>query len=77
MPRNDIRRSVFAPATRPVSFGMLGTYPPTQCGLASFASALRRSLLDGRRGSEVGMVRMLDAADPPTRDRAVAAHRRR
>jgi glycosyltransferase involved in cell wall biosynthesis len=71
MPRNDIRRSVFAPATRPVSFGMLGTYPPTQCGLASFASTLRRSLLDRRQGTEVGIVRMVDTADPTTRDRAV------
>lgn len=42
------------------SFGLLGTYPPTQCGLASFAAALRDGLLAGSPGTEVGVVRMVD-----------------
>jgi glycosyltransferase involved in cell wall biosynthesis len=58
------------PLTRPtadtVSIGMLGTYPPTQCGLASFAGTLRGSLLAQRRGTEVGIVRMVGDGDPPT-----------
>ncbi len=47
---------------RYASFGLLSTYPPTQCGLASFAASLRGSLLAGRPGAEVGVVRMVDRA---------------
>jgi len=45
------------------SFGLLSTYPPTQCGLASFAASLRESLLASRSGTRVGVVRMLDEPD--------------
>lgn len=44
-----------------VSFGMLSTYPPTACGLATFAQALATHLRAG--GAEVGIVRVLDAPD--------------
>jgi glycosyltransferase involved in cell wall biosynthesis len=44
------------------SFGMLTTYPPTQCGLATFAQALVTHLRSG--GTEVGVVRVVDAAEP-------------
>jgi glycosyltransferase involved in cell wall biosynthesis len=43
-----------------ISFGLLGTYPPTQCGLASFAAALRDGLLARHSRAEVGVVRMVD-----------------
>jgi glycosyltransferase involved in cell wall biosynthesis len=45
----------------------LGTYPPTQCGLASFAAALRDSLLAQAPHTEVGVVRMVDGSDSPAR----------
>src|SRR6266568_3709794 len=40
-----------------VTFGFLSTYPPTQCGLASFTASLRASLPDGVAG---GVVRVVD-----------------
>jgi glycosyltransferase involved in cell wall biosynthesis len=47
-------------------FGMLSTYPPTQCGLATFAHALSLHLREA--GAEVGVVQVLDApaTTPPT-----------
>ena len=58
-----IQATVRAPA-RSVSFGLLGTYPPTQCGLATFAASLRSGLLADRPGADVGVVRMLDEPGP-------------
>jgi glycosyltransferase involved in cell wall biosynthesis len=51
-------------SSRCTSFGLLGTYPPTQCGLATFAGSLREGLLAGRPGTEVGVVRMVDEPGP-------------
>lgn len=50
----------------PVSIGVLSTFPPTQCGLATFSSALVQQL--DRGPGTVGVVRVLDepaAAAPP------------
>jgi hypothetical protein len=44
-------------------FGFVSTYPPTQCGLATFAAALRGALLDGT-GDEGRVVRLVDAPEP-------------
>ncbi|MDQ1583835.1 MAG: polysaccharide biosynthesis protein PslF [Microbacteriaceae bacterium] len=45
-----------------MSYGVLSTYPPTQCGLASFSKAL----VDSLRSPDdvVGVVRVLDAREP-------------
>lgn len=58
--------------TAPTRFGMLGTYPPTQCGLASFASSLRSSLRAGRADTEVDIVRIVEYDDKPSGTEVVA-----
>jgi len=44
------------------SFGILSTYPPTPCGLATFAAALARGL--SANGADVSVVRVSDG--PPS-----------
>ena len=46
----------------PTSYGVLSTYPPTQCGLATFAAALVANLPGS--GDQVGVVRVLDEPAP-------------
>ncbi len=46
----------------PASFGFLSSYPPTQCGLATFTAALRAEVEIA--GHETGVVRVLERADP-------------
>ena len=41
-------------------FGILSTYPPTPCGLATFSAALARGL--EANGADVGVVRLADGA---------------
>lgn len=53
-----------------VSFGILSTFPPTQCGLATFSQALVTHLLAG--GADVGVVRVLD--EPATDDQPMVVH---
>ena len=45
-----------------VSFGILGTYPPTQCGLASFSNSLLEALRSDH--DEVGIVAVVDTLSP-------------
>jgi polysaccharide biosynthesis protein PslF len=47
----------------PTSYALLSTYPPTQCGLATFAAALVAHL--PRPGDQVAVVRVLDEPAPP------------
>jgi glycosyltransferase involved in cell wall biosynthesis len=63
--------STFPSSTYPVvsqgfsdtpSFGILSTYPPTACGLATFAAALAKGL--AANGSDVSVVRLSDGPPP-------------
>jgi len=52
------------------SYGILTTYPPTACGLATFSAALARGLLDN--GASVGIVRVNDGTRTPDDPSVVA-----
>ncbi len=41
-----------------LSLGLVGTFPPTQCGIATFTAALHRTLAD--HGGDLGVVELVD-----------------
>ncbi|MEV8517710.1 glycosyltransferase [Dactylosporangium sp. NPDC051484] len=45
-----------------ISYGFLSTYPPTQCGLATFTASLLHALTSPACGDRAGVVRVVEAA---------------
>jgi hypothetical protein len=52
----------------PDSYGFLSTYPPTQCGLATFTASLAVHV---GSAAEVGIVRVVDRFQPDPRPEVV------
>jgi glycosyltransferase involved in cell wall biosynthesis len=61
------RRSLTEPR-KASSVGILSTYPPTQCGIATFSASLTAALSAGTPSLSVGIVRVGQAADPSPPD---------
>ncbi|MEP6658683.1 MAG: glycosyltransferase [Acidimicrobiales bacterium] len=68
MPNSQLLRVSRTTPTRRI--GLLSTYPPKLCGLATFAAALEREL--ARAGHRVDIVRIDDGHDVPAIQRPVA-----
>ncbi|MDT4988676.1 MAG: polysaccharide biosynthesis protein PslF [Micromonosporaceae bacterium] len=56
----------------PTSYCFLSTYPPTQCGLATFTAALRRALVAAGSTDRAHVVRIVDSKITPDRPEVVA-----
>ena len=56
----------------PMSVALVGTYPPTECGLATFASNLRTAIAERSSGWRAAVVRVLDRDEPVPSGEVVA-----
>ena len=56
-----------------VRIGLVGTYPPTRCGIATFTRSLATAMRTVRPDCEVGVVAAVDGAAPAAQPREVVA----
>jgi len=61
----------FGPSIPKRAVALVGTYPPTTCGLATFTSNLRAAIAARPSSWEAGVVRVLDRPEPPPSDEVV------
>ena len=54
------------------SFGLLSTYPPTQCGVGAFAGSLSAALSEAAGVDAVGVVRVVDSPTFTDRPEVIA-----
>lgn len=66
----SVQSAVVSPSRPGLRIGMLSTYPPTVCGLATFSSALEQELR--YLGHPVDIIRVDDGSVGPLGDRTVA-----
>lgn len=60
-------------AGRGLRVGMVGTYPPTECGIASFTANLRQAIAEARPSWELPVVRLTEAGEHPGLEAPVEA----
>lgn len=66
----DVDSQVVDLSSSPLRIAVVGTYPPTRCGIATYTASLRRSLASEK--TDVDVVRVLQEGDEDTDSPAVA-----
>jgi glycosyltransferase involved in cell wall biosynthesis len=65
------RRDTFGPSIPKRAVALVGTYPPTACGVATFTSNLRAAIAARPSSWATGVVRVLDSWEPRPSDEVV------
>lgn len=60
-------------ANDPLAIGLVGTYPPTRCGIATFTASLARAMATDASGIRLGVVNCADAGGTTPRRPEVVA----
>src|SRR6266508_4021452 len=66
------RSAGWAPSVPARSIVLVGTYPPTACGLATFTSNLRAAIAESGSGWSAKVVRVVDRGEPEASSDVIA-----